>query len=328
MRILIAEDDYVSRLVLQKTLEGLGHECLVAEDGMEAWEAYRRDPDVEVVISDWMMPNMDGIELCRRMRGISRAGHPFFIMLTALGGRDRLLEGLSAGVDEYLVKPLNRDQLRARLQFAAKEATLHRHLDREASPEAGRISAETTQAEKAPTAEQQTDLGQNAEAESSRVWGILVSQGKLNEEQLNQALEAQKSDPREIGEILVSLGTISRVDLARVRAQRLGLSYVEIDVRDIDARAVDLLPEQAVRRYGVVPLRLEGERLFVATSDPTDVDALDHLASLSGRAVIPVVASAEDIREAQTRLFVSEQSSKVLEQASDALGARRQDELL
>jgi type IV pilus assembly protein PilB len=170
--------------------------------------------------------------------------------------------------------------------------------------------------------------GQEPDAESTRIWGILVSQGKLNEEQLYRALEVQRTDTREIGEILVSLGTISRVDLARVRAQRLGLSYLEIDVRDIDTRAVDLLPEQAMREHGVVPLRSEGGRLFVATSAPADVAALDHLGSISGYAVVPVVASAEDIRRAQVQLFVSEQSSRVLEDTSDAadFGAPRGSE--
>jgi CheY-like chemotaxis protein len=307
MKVLIAEDDYASRLILQRTLEGFGHECLATEDGLQAWGVYRKTPDIDVVVSDWMMPNMDGIEFCRRVRGLARERRTFFIMLTALGSKERLLEGLRAGADEYLVKPLDREQLRARLDVASQAAALHRHLDRENGPEA----------DESPAAEVTGDR-QEPEAENARVWGILVSQGKLNEEQLLQALEVQKSDPREIGEILVSLGTISKVDLARVRAQRLGLSYLEIDVRDIDPRAVDLLPEPAMREHGVISLRSEGGRLFVATSAPADVDTLAHLGSISGHTVVPVAASAEDIQQAQARLFVSEQSNRVLEQASDA----------
>ena len=323
MKVLIAEDDHASRLILQKTVEGFGHECLVAEDGLEAWEMYLNTPDIEVVISDWMMPNMDGIEFCRRVRGQARGGHTFFIMLTALGGRERLLEGLRAGADEYLVKPLNREQLRARMTVASQAVTLHRHLDREDGPDAG-AGAEVAHDDKPPAADPPGEE-QESDAENTRVWGILVSQGKLNEEQLYRALEVQRSDPREIGEILVSLGTISRVDLARVRTQRLGLSYLEIDVRDIDPRAIDFLPEQAMREHGVVPLRSDGRRLFVATSAPADVDALNHLGSISGQAVVPVVASADDIRRAQAQLFVSEQSSRVLEEASDAANAGQRD---
>jgi hypothetical protein len=258
---------------------------------------------------------------------MDRERHTFFIMLTALGGRERLLEGLRAGADEYLVKPLNREQLRARLAVASEAMALYRHLEREGSPEEeGTAGARVPTAGRTPRAEPIRG-SQGPDAEGARVWGILVSQGKLDEEQLQQALEVQKSDPREIGEILVSLGTITRVDLARVRAQRLGLSYVEIDVRDIDPKAVDLLPEQAMREYGVVPLRSQDGRLFVATSAPADVEALDRIGTISGCAVVPVVAAAEDIQRAQARLFVSEQRSRVLEEASDAVASRRRDTL-
>lgn len=299
MRVLIAEDDYASRLILQKTVEGLGHECLVTEDGLEAWEKYRATPHMDVIISDWMMPNVDGIEFCRRVRELGRRPRTFFIMLTALGGRERLLEGLRAGADEYLVKPLDREQLWARLAVASQTLAVYRRLDSE-DAEASEAPPDREPAPETP------DNGQG-EDDGVRVWGLLASQGKLNEEQLEQALEAQRTDPREIGEVLVSLGTISRVDLARVRAQRLGLSYVEIDVRDVDPGAIDLLPESVMREHGVVSLRADGERLFVATSDPTDVEALDYLGSVAGRTVVPVVASADDIRRAQARLFVSEQ---------------------
>ncbi len=106
MKVLIAEDDAVSRRILRSMVESLGHECLATSDGLEAWETYQSTADIEVVISDWMMPNMDGLELCRRVRGLDREGYTFFIFLTALGGREHLLEGMQAGADEYLTKPL------------------------------------------------------------------------------------------------------------------------------------------------------------------------------------------------------------------------------
>ena len=65
MRILIAEDDAVSRTILRRAVEKFGHECLAAEDGEKAWEIYRETPGVDAIISDWMMPGMDGLELCR-----------------------------------------------------------------------------------------------------------------------------------------------------------------------------------------------------------------------------------------------------------------------
>ncbi len=131
MRILIAEDDSVSRMILRRAVEKLGHECLAAADGTEAWEIYQSTPDtIDVVISDWMMPGLDGSALCKKVRGHagSREGYPFFIFLTALGDREHLLEGMQAGADDYLAKPLDRDQLEVRLIAAARVTSLHRQL--------------------------------------------------------------------------------------------------------------------------------------------------------------------------------------------------------
>ena len=128
MRILIAEDDAVSRTILRRSIEKLGHECLAAEDGEKAWELYKETPGVDVVISDWMMPGMDGLELCRMVRGEERDEYTYFIFLTALGDREHLLMGLEAGADDYLSKPLDRDELQVRLISAARVTALHRRL--------------------------------------------------------------------------------------------------------------------------------------------------------------------------------------------------------
>ncbi|TCJ16436.1 diguanylate cyclase [Rubrobacter taiwanensis] len=129
MRVLIAEDDGVSRLILEKALRKSGHECLAARDGAEAWELYRRE-DVDVIISDWMMPEMDGLELCRRVREheSSRDGYTYFVFLTALGEKEHLLEGIRSGADDYLTKPLDREELQVRLIAASRVTSLHRRL--------------------------------------------------------------------------------------------------------------------------------------------------------------------------------------------------------
>ena len=304
MRVLIAEDDAISRLILKENVENLGHEPLVAEDGLEAWELFQNNPEIEVVISDWMMPNMDGIEFCRKVRGLAREGYTFFIILTALEGKDRLLEGLQAGADEYLVKPLDREQLQARLAVASRITALRRHVSGESKSDVG---AEVGKLDDLPVKKSQATNHlrdkKMTEDESKRIWGTLVSQGKVSEEQVYRALEVQRSDPRDIGEILFSLGIISRADLGRVQAQRLDLSYVDLDVREIDPKVIDLIPEKVLRRYGLVPIRLENRRLFVAMSDPTHVRVLDDLSETSGYAVVPVMASGEDIKHTQTRLF-------------------------
>jgi two-component system, cell cycle response regulator len=128
LRILIAEDDAVSRTILKKAVEKFGHECLAAEDGERALELFRETPEVDVIISDWMMPGMDGPEFCRRVRAADNVWYTFFIFLTALGDKEHLLEGMRAGADDYLAKPLDREQLQVRLIAASRVNDLHRRL--------------------------------------------------------------------------------------------------------------------------------------------------------------------------------------------------------
>ncbi len=129
MKVLIAEDDDISRMILKKSVEKFGHECLVAEDGEKAWELFQNTEEVDVVISDWMMPGIDGLQFCHRVRSVDRSLYTFFIFLTALGDKEHLLEGMQAGADDYLAKPLDREQLQVRLIAAARVNSLHRQLN-------------------------------------------------------------------------------------------------------------------------------------------------------------------------------------------------------
>jgi diguanylate cyclase (GGDEF)-like protein len=127
MRVLIAEDDAVSRMTLRRAIEQLGHEVLVATDGTDAWELYRRD-EVDVIVSDWLMPGMDGLDLCRRVRDSQRETYTYFMLLTSLEGKQNFMLGMQAGADDYLTKPLDREELRVRLQVAARVTSLHHQL--------------------------------------------------------------------------------------------------------------------------------------------------------------------------------------------------------
>lgn len=127
MRILIAEDDAVPRMILKIAVEKFGHACLVAEDGAQAWDMYQNG-SVNVVISDRVMPGMDGMELCRRIRATPKPGYTYFIFLSAMGEREESFAGLQAGADDYLTKPFDPDELRARLLVAARVTELHRQL--------------------------------------------------------------------------------------------------------------------------------------------------------------------------------------------------------
>jgi DNA-binding response OmpR family regulator len=118
MKILIAEDDAVSSSVLELNLERMGYEVVVTRSGTEAWETFNRDP-VRVVISDWMMPGMDGLEFCRQVRARPKTPYTYFILLTALSTSSENYDlATKAGVDDFLMKPLHRSSLQMRLRAA------------------------------------------------------------------------------------------------------------------------------------------------------------------------------------------------------------------
>jgi diguanylate cyclase (GGDEF)-like protein len=130
MKILVADDDPISRLIVQTALQTIGHQCRTVTDGIQAWDVFRSwRPDA--VISDWMMPGMTGLELCRAIRVHPAGSYTYFIMVTSQGALVEVLEGMHAGADDYLVKPLDPDDLQARLIAAVRITDLHRRLERQ-----------------------------------------------------------------------------------------------------------------------------------------------------------------------------------------------------
>ncbi|MGH8501138.1 MAG: diguanylate cyclase domain-containing protein [Gammaproteobacteria bacterium] len=127
MRVLIAEDDPGSLLILEMAVAQFDHDCQVAEDGAKAWMLFQ-NAQFDVVISDWMMPGMDGIELCRRIRAFARPTYTYFIFLTALAHKSDVLTGIEAGADDYLTKPLDAEELQIRLLVASRITALHRQM--------------------------------------------------------------------------------------------------------------------------------------------------------------------------------------------------------
>lgn len=128
MRILIAEDDDASRMILEAAVMQLGHEFVSASDGVEALRLYR-EAKPNAVISDILMPGMDGLELCQRIRSLQASGYAYFIFLTSFSDKVGIRDGMKVGADDYLGKPLDFDELATRLTVAARITDLYRRLE-------------------------------------------------------------------------------------------------------------------------------------------------------------------------------------------------------
>jgi len=127
MKILVAEDDSISRMIIQRVLRELGHEAEIRENGRDAWSVYQAEP-FRVVIIDWMMPYIDGLELCRLIRKEDRAPYTYLIMLTAMAGKGSYLEGMEAGADDFITKPFDPAQFAARLRVAERILGLQKEV--------------------------------------------------------------------------------------------------------------------------------------------------------------------------------------------------------
>lgn len=128
MRILIADDDRVAAMILRRAAERLGLDPVVAHDGEQAWQMVQEHPPVAIAIFDWMMPGADGLELCRRIRQDAARSHMYLMLLTARDGRADLVTAFAAGADDYLTKPFDSEELRARVQVGIRIVSLQERL--------------------------------------------------------------------------------------------------------------------------------------------------------------------------------------------------------
>jgi type IV pilus assembly protein PilB len=156
------------------------------------------------------------------------------------------------------------------------------------------------------------------ETGGSKLGEVLVSEGKITPEQLEEAMTIQRKGGRDLGKVLVSLGHASKADLAEALAKRLRLEYVEITEKDVKRQAASLVDRRVLRKHGALPLRVEDGRLVVAMSDPTNFYALEDLAMLSGHPIRPVVALEDEIRRVFDKAFaIGQEVSDILEEAAE-----------
>jgi DNA-binding response OmpR family regulator len=128
MKILVADDSRVSRNLIKSILEEMDFEVVATENGLDAWNTWQRE-EISLLISDWMMPELDGLELCRRVRAAPhRPGYTYIMMVTAQDGLKNFVTAMAAGADDFIVKPFEPEMLRCRVRVAQRVLAMQHEL--------------------------------------------------------------------------------------------------------------------------------------------------------------------------------------------------------
>ena len=129
MKVLIADDDPISCRLLDTLISNWGYTVISASSGREAWEKFKSDRDIHLVVTDWMMPDLDGIQICRNIRGMQDSRYTYIILLTAKTQIHDLVAGIEAGADDFVTKPFNQHELKARITSGSRMVRLENDLE-------------------------------------------------------------------------------------------------------------------------------------------------------------------------------------------------------
>ena len=225
MKVLVADDDSVVRMLLERQLQEWDHKVLLAKDGVEAMQLIEQDPDLEVLLLDWMMPGIDGLDLCRRTRQLARDHYTFIILMTSRSGKEDFLAGMSAGADDFMTKPLDADELRVRMHSA--ERVIHHQT--EAQVQAA-VASELLEIDR---------MKSSVIALTSHEWRSPLALVLLNLELLSKH-EAMRLPGN--GKILTSLSNaterLSRIVEEVLKASRDGKYVKDLNLEHVDMGAV------------------------------------------------------------------------------------------
>lgn len=130
MRILLAEDEAATRRLLQAALQSWGREVTAFNDGLTAWTELQKDPLPDLAVLDWQMPGLEGVDICRRVRAAPTLLHLHILLLTGRSAREDVIQALEAGADDYVTKPFDPAELRARVKVAERMVELQKVLSR------------------------------------------------------------------------------------------------------------------------------------------------------------------------------------------------------
>src|SRR6266478_905471 len=232
MDILVADDDRTARFLLSSTLIELGHSVTEATNGCEAWEAWKREHH-QLVISDWMMPGVDGLELCRRIRAEEESGFAYIILITARAGRANYLDAMDSGVDDFFSKPIEKDRLLACVRVAMRILDLHQRLRLANTDLERRVEERTAELEKALQAKSEflSRASHELRTPMNHILGfaqLLSSKTGLTEKQeasVRQILESGRRLLTLIDHILgISKSDANQLSFEAIGARKLGSS--------------------------------------------------------------------------------------------------------
>jgi DNA-binding response OmpR family regulator len=209
VRVLFADDDPLMRLVLEQVLRAAGHEPIAAEDGTQAWTAFEREKP-PLVILDWLMPGLDGLEVCRRIRAHPLGDVTFVLVVTARDRIEDLTMALDAGADDYMSKPVTVDNLQARVRIAERRIEISR---------ARKHAEEELRRARYLAGIGETTLALHHEINNPLAalltTATLIESGKVPEGELKMSISVVVEQARRIANVVKRLGEIEREQKAR-----------------------------------------------------------------------------------------------------------------
>ncbi len=211
MKILVADDDPISALVLSNILAASGHECQVAQDGNEAWEILSGENPPSVVFIDWMMPGIDGLELTRRTRALGRTTYTYIVIVSALNRQEEVLLGYEAGADDFITKPYRPEEVIARQRVAERvvhttssRASLSSALREAAESKAGSVVVRSGPTIGRIVFQQGKVVWASLSTEPSSVAHMLASRSALDVEEIRAAVEESNAAGISLAQVILN----------------------------------------------------------------------------------------------------------------------------
>jgi CheY-like chemotaxis protein len=244
-KILCVDDDPHNRKLLQDVLSPVGYEVLDAESGKEALEVIAKEK-IDLVLLDVIMPGMDGYDVCRAIKGDEKTRNIPVVMITGLISKEDRIKGIEVGAEEFLTKPVDPAEVRARVKMLLKVKNLN----------------------------------------EMRTGEILIELGLINEQQLQEALRISNEKNIKVGEALYSMGALSRDTICWGLSNQLNMNYVELSPEIVDKELIQKFSLDVLKQLQCLPLYETNAEIHFAISDPTDQRNMEAVKNLKpGKAV-------------------------------------------